>query len=149
MERYIENARRMLSDWKGNSYSFGFDILGKVGDLASQYGKKALLIMADLGEGWMAGIQKPVNDSLREKGVKFETIAGARPNAPREDLYRLALHVARSRPEVIIAVGGEAPSTQPRLPMFWPLILLGMSKMPCRFPTRGPVPSIRILGWAM
>ena len=106
MERYIENARRMLSDWKGNSYSFGFDVLGRVGDLASQYGKKALLIMADLGEGWMAGIQKPVNDSLRERGVQFEAIAGARPNAPREDLYRLALQVARSRPEVIIAVGG-------------------------------------------
>ena len=106
MERYIENARKMLSDWKGNSYFFGFDVLGKVGDLASQYGKKAQLIMADLGEAWMAGIQKPVSDSLREKGVEFEAIAGARPNAPREDLYRLALHVARSRPKVIIAVGG-------------------------------------------
>jgi alcohol dehydrogenase len=109
MERYLENARKMLSDWKGNSYFFGFDVLGKVGDLASQYGKKAQLIMADLGEAWMAGIQKPVSDSLREKGVEFEAIAGARPNAPREDLYRLALHVARSRPKVIIAVGGGSP----------------------------------------
>lgn len=106
MERYIENARRMLSDWKGVSYSFGFDILDRVGNLASPYGKRALLILADLGEGWMAGIQKSVTDSLREKDVQFETITGARPNAPREDLYRLALHVARSRPEVMIAVGG-------------------------------------------
>ena len=106
MERYLENARKILSDWKGNSYAFGFDILGRVGDLAGQYGKKALLIMADLEEGWTAGIQKPIKDSLREKGLSFETITGARPNAPREDLYRLALQMARSRPEVIVAVGG-------------------------------------------
>ena len=47
-----------------------------------------------------------VTDSLRAKGVGFEEIMGSRPNAPREDVYRLALQVARSRPEVIVAVGG-------------------------------------------
>lgn len=106
MERYVENARKMLFDWKGNSYGFGFDVLSKVGDLAGQYGKKALLIVADLGEAWTAGIQKSVSDSLKEKGVAYEAVTGARPNAPREDVYRLALHVARSRPDVIICVGG-------------------------------------------
>ncbi len=106
MERYVENARKILSDWKGNSYVFGFDILGSVGDLADLYGKKALLIMADLGEGWTAGIQKAIQNSISAKGLRFETIAGARPNAPREDVYRLSLQMARSRPEVIVAVGG-------------------------------------------
>ncbi|MDI6755907.1 MAG: iron-containing alcohol dehydrogenase [Thermodesulfobacteriota bacterium] len=106
MERYVENARKMLFNWKGNSYSFGFDVLSKVGELAGQYGKKALLIVADLEEAWTAGIQKSVSDSLKEKGVAYEAVTGARPNAPREDVYRLALHVARSRPDVIICVGG-------------------------------------------
>jgi len=106
MERYVENARKMLFDWTGNSYSFGFDVLSKVGELAGQYGKKALLIVADLEEAWTAGIQKSVSDSLKEKEVAYEAVTGARPNAPREDVYRLALHVARSRPEVIISVGG-------------------------------------------
>ena len=31
---------------------------------------------------------------------------GAGPNAPREDVYRLALQVARSRPQILIALGG-------------------------------------------
>jgi len=106
MERYIDNARRMLSDWKGNSYAFGFGVLGKTGDYASQYGKKALLVVSDLGEPWAAGMQKSIVNSLREKGIELEAISGAKPNAPREDLYRIALHIARTRPEVIVAVGG-------------------------------------------
>ena len=106
MERVIENARNLLLEWKGNSYVFGFDLLGKVGDCAAQYGKRALLMVADLGEPWMAGTLQTVTDSLKARGVEFEIIIGAGPNAPREDVYRLALHVARTRPEVIIALGG-------------------------------------------
>lgn len=106
MEKIIEDARKMLGDWKGNSYAFGYDALDRVGDYAGQYGKKALLIAADLGESWAARPLKTVTDSLQARGVEFEVIQGARPNAPREDLYRLALHVARCRPTMIIAVGG-------------------------------------------
>jgi len=106
MERVIEKARTMLVDWKGTSYAFGFDVLGKVGDYAGQYGRKALLIVGELGEAWVAGILVAMTDSLKAKGVEFEAILGSRPNAPREDLYRLALHVARSRPDVLIAIGG-------------------------------------------
>ena len=36
----------------------------------------------------------------------FETINGARPNAPREDVYRISLQVARSKSDVIVALGG-------------------------------------------
>ena len=106
MDRVIEKARRMLIEWKGNSYAFGFDVLGQTGEFVSRYGKRALLIVADLNEAWVARTATPVMDSLKTHGVEFEAITGARPNAPREDLYRLALHVARSRPEVIVAVGG-------------------------------------------
>lgn len=106
MEQVIEKAQRMLASWKGDSYVFGFDVLNKVGDYAGRYGKKALLMVADLGEPWAIGTSGRVADSLRAKGLEFQAILGARPNAPREDLYRLALHVARSRPDMIIAVGG-------------------------------------------
>jgi len=106
MEQVIKNAQKMLVGWKGDSYVFGFDVLNKVGDYAGKYGKEALLTVADLGEAWVAGTLERIMDSLRAKGLEFEAIMGARPNAPREDLYRLALHVARSRPDMIIAVGG-------------------------------------------
>jgi alcohol dehydrogenase len=106
MEQVMENARKMLLDWKGDTYAFGFDVLDRPGNYAAKFGKKALLLVADLGEPWISRPLKSVTDSLRAKGVEFEAITGARPNAPREDLYRLALHVARSRPDMIIPAGG-------------------------------------------
>ena len=144
MEKIIEDARKMLGDWKGNSYAFGYDALDRVGDYAGQYGKKALLIAADLGESWAARTLKTVTDSLQARGVEFEVIQGARPNAPREDLYRLALHVARCRPTMIIAVGGGAPSMPPRPLMFWPPIPLRKPKQFCRFQNQWPAQSIPI-----
>ncbi len=106
MERWITMAGKMLTEWKGDSYTFGFDVLEKTGDQAGKFGKRALLIAAELGEPWVSGFLQTGKESLKARGVEFETIAGARPNAPREDLYRLALHIARTRPEVIVALGG-------------------------------------------
>ncbi len=106
MEQIIENAQKLLRNWKGESYIFGFEVLSRVGDYAVEYGNKALLIADGLGKPWAAGVVKAVVGSLKRKGIAYETIKGALPNAPREDLYRLALHVARLRPHVIIAVGG-------------------------------------------
>jgi alcohol dehydrogenase class IV len=106
MERWIAEAEKMLREWKGDSYTFGFDVLGKAGEQAGKFGKRALLIAAELGEPWVSGFLRTAGDSLRAQGMEFETIAGARPNAPREDLYRIALHISRTRPEVIVALGG-------------------------------------------
>ena len=106
MERVMEKAQSLLKEWKGDSYTFGFEVLGKTGDIVSHHGKRALTIVADLGQGWMAGTLQTITDSLKARGVETEIIIGAGPNAPREDVYRLALHVARTKPEVILAVGG-------------------------------------------
>jgi len=106
MERVVEKAQSLLKEWKGDSYTFGFEVLGKTGDIVARHGKRALMIVADLGQGWMAGTLQTITDSLKAGGVETEIIIGAGPNAPREDVYRLALHVARSKPEVILAVGG-------------------------------------------
>ncbi|NWF56120.1 MAG: iron-containing alcohol dehydrogenase [Syntrophaceae bacterium] len=106
MEQVMEKARALLKEWKGDAYTFGFEVLGKTGDIVAHHGKRALVIVADLGQGWMAGTLQTITDSLRARGVETEIIIGAGPNAPREDVYRLGLHVARTRPEVILAVGG-------------------------------------------
>ena len=106
MEKVMENAKNLLKNWKGDSYSFGFDVLARAGDYARGYGKSALLMVADLGEPWMAGTLQTVADSLSKNGIKCETVLGAGPNAPREDVYRLALQVARSQPQVLVALGG-------------------------------------------
>jgi alcohol dehydrogenase len=124
MEQVMESARKMLADWKGDSYAFGFDVLRRAGDYAAKFGRKALLMAADLGEPWVAGTLKSVADALQARGIEFEAITGARPNAPREDLYRLALNVARSRPDMIIPVGGgstiDAAKASNVLATYWP-----------------------------
>ncbi len=106
MQRYIDHAQQMLKEWKKDAYLFGFDVLANIGNLVSQFGKKCLLIVADLGSPWIEDVYKKAVESLKGKGIELEAILGARPNAPREDTYRLALHIARSRPDVIVAMGG-------------------------------------------
>ncbi len=106
MDKVIVQARTLLTNWKGDSYAFGFDVLGKVGDYADSYGKKALLVVAELGAPWVVGLLQSITDVLQAKGLEWETVLGAGPNAPQEDLYRLALQVARFRPDMILAIGG-------------------------------------------
>ncbi len=102
----MDQAARVLRDWKGDSYTFGEDVLEATGKYAKLYGKKAALVVTELGQAW---IEKPlgrVKASLKANGVAFDTINGARPNAPREDVYRISLQVARSRADVIVPLGG-------------------------------------------
>jgi alcohol dehydrogenase len=106
MKGSIEQAKKVLKDWKGDSYTFGEDVLEGTGRYAKKYGKKVTLIVTELGQAW---IQKPleqVKSSLKANGVVFETINGARPNAPREDVYRISLQVARGKSDAIVALGG-------------------------------------------
>ena len=41
---YIKEAYRLLKDWKGDSYIFGLSVLDKIGEVASRFGQKALLV---------------------------------------------------------------------------------------------------------
>jgi alcohol dehydrogenase len=106
MKESIERAKKVLKDWKGDSYTFGEGILGTTGRVAKKHGKKVTLVVTELGQAW---IERPLEDlksSLKANKVIFETVAGARPNAPREDVYRISLQVARSKSDVIVALGG-------------------------------------------
>ena len=97
MKENIERAKKVLRDWKGNSYTFGEDVLDATGKYAKQYGKKAALVVTELGQAWIEKPMEQVKASLKANGVCFELINGARPNAPREDVYRISLQVARSK----------------------------------------------------
>jgi alcohol dehydrogenase class IV len=106
MRETIERARKILFDWKGESYLFGEEVLNSTGRVTARFGKRVLLVVTELGHQW---IEKPLNElkeSFRAYGLDFDVINGARPNAPREDVYRISLQVARSKAEVIVALGG-------------------------------------------
>ncbi len=108
---YRQKAETLLKDWKGDRYAFGTGVLGSVGKYTAEYGKKALLFGAGRTGGkrkeWAETFLGKVSDSLSGAGVEFGAIEpGARPNAPREDVYRMALAVAKRKPECIVAAGG-------------------------------------------
>jgi len=100
-----ESGRCLLRDFKGDSYIFGLDCLGAVAQKANVFGKRVLLVLND--SPWIRPILKEIELSL--SNAKMEVIrrcAGARPNAPREDVYNIQEAIEETAPEVIIAMGG-------------------------------------------
>jgi len=101
----ISDATEILRDWKGDSYVFGKGVLNRVGGLAKRFGSRTIVLVSEKAS-WIDEPLKIISASLRENGVSYDATLGARPNCPREDLYRIALHVKTNRPDSIIAFGG-------------------------------------------
>lgn len=108
MKALFEKAKRLLQDWKSDSYVFGIEdsVYDNVGVSAEKIGKTALLVIADLGGDWIQPTLKKVENSLVKVGIDYQIVLGANPNAPREDVYRIALAVSVIKPDCIIGVGG-------------------------------------------
>jgi alcohol dehydrogenase len=106
MKESIERAKKILKDWKGENYTLGEGVLDATGRYARKHGKKAALVVTELGQAWIEKPMERVKASLKSNGVAFDLINGARPNAPREDVYRISHQVARSGSDVIVALGG-------------------------------------------
>jgi len=98
-------ARELLSGWKGEAYAFGLDCLGRVGELAGQVGRRALV--AANSSPWLGEGLEAVGKSLSAAGIeRVGRAEGARPNAPLEDVYRIQDAIAAADPDVVVAVGG-------------------------------------------
>ncbi|MGB4405820.1 MAG: iron-containing alcohol dehydrogenase [Sphaerochaeta sp.] len=101
-----ETAYELLREWKGDSYVFGLDVLDKVGPLAASLGKTALVVS---NTTYLKPVADQVVKALQDAKV---SLAGgviapdAKPNAPREDVFRLESYILHYKPDCIIAVGG-------------------------------------------
>lgn len=102
----MDEGAKIIRQWKGDQYVFGFGVLGEIGRLTRELGNSVLLVVADIDQDWMAPIRKKVEESLRASGITFETILGANPNTPMTDVYRLASHLSRTKAGVALALGG-------------------------------------------
>ena len=103
---YFAKAYELLKAWKGDAYTFGVGCLDKVGSIAAGFGKKALLVS---NTTYMKAVADEVEASLKAAGVEIvggKIAPDAKPNAPREDVYRLTTYVLQFQPDVIVAVGG-------------------------------------------
>jgi alcohol dehydrogenase len=106
MKTSVKKAYELLKEWKGASYIFGLDVLDQVGATAAKFGKRALVVSNTT-------YLKPVSDSVVAslQAAKVEIVGDviapdAKPNAPREDVYRLESYILHHNPDVVIAIGG-------------------------------------------
>jgi len=105
---HFESARRLLREWKGDSYLFGNDVLIKVGGIVASRGNRAALVRS--GFPGIEAYLDILRNSLSLSGVTLVSeIPGARPNAPREDLLRITEALRKADPEVIVTFGGGSP----------------------------------------
>jgi alcohol dehydrogenase len=111
----FDTAERLLYEFKGSSYLHGLDVLPQVGQLAAALSTAALsaaalgrraILVSDRFPGSQAFITT-IKDSLAAAGVTLvgET-AGAAPNCPRQDLFRIAQALVDCDPEVVLSFGG-------------------------------------------
>ncbi|SIR29179.1 iron-containing alcohol dehydrogenase [Halanaerobium kushneri] len=101
-----DKARKLLSEFRGDDYALGIGILNEIGDYAEDYGKSVLLISNDT---YLDSAVRPIKKSLKQNKLKLagnRVFRGADPNAPREDVYRLAGYIHTFEPDSIIVVGG-------------------------------------------
>ena len=102
-----DRARKLIRGFKGDNYAFGIGVTDRVGEYAAEFGKTALVV-ANHG-AWFKPVVDSVVESLQKHGVALagDRIApDAAPNAPREDVYRIATYMLQFRPDCLIAVGG-------------------------------------------
>ncbi len=101
----FERARDLIRELKGNSYVYGPGVLVEVGRLAAELGTRAALVY-DVFPGNERFVNK-IRDSLASHGVELVgEIEGAKPNAPREDLFRIADDLKVADPDIIVVMGG-------------------------------------------
>ncbi len=101
----FDKARALLHQFKGDSYLAGPGVLADVGGRVVTAGRSAALV-----RGSFAGSDdfvEVIKRSLSESGVELVAeIRGARPNCPREDLFRITDELKKAGPDVVISFGG-------------------------------------------
>jgi len=105
MNNDLINAKRILKKFKGDNYIFGLNCLSSIGDLAIKFGNTVLLIISQ--SNWAADFKKNILESFNNKKIKIlKIVDGAKPNTPREDVYRIQDEIEKLNPELLVVAGG-------------------------------------------
>lgn len=98
-------AKELIRQFKGDAYLSGYGVLERIGELAAGLGRRAALVRDVFpgSEDYAATIRR----SLEAAGVELiGVIDGAAPNAPREDLFRIADQLKQLAPDFYVSFGG-------------------------------------------
>lgn len=105
MNEKFEQAGALLRQFKGEAYVHGIDVFGRLGGLAAGLGRRALVVRDAFpgSERWTGRII----EALEAAGVELAGIeAGAAPNAPLQDLDRIASRLRGAGADVVVSFGG-------------------------------------------
>jgi len=105
MKELKEMARQLLRAFKGDKYIFGVDCLDRIGELVSPFGRKSLLI-TNLGRRSKEDLLSIINSLSKKEMEVSGPVPSAKPNAPKEDVLRLAEEVSRANPDSVLVVAG-------------------------------------------
>lgn len=101
----FDEARALIWEFKGEAYRHGLGILSEAGAVTAQQGSRAALV-----RGTFPGSDEYVEQIKAALGASGVTllgeVKGARPNAPREDLFRITEDLKGLNPDVIVGFGG-------------------------------------------
>lgn len=101
----FDRARELLWEFKGETYLYGLGVLDRVGEVALSQGKHVVLVR-DTFPGSEAFVET-IRQSLARAGVEvLKETAGAAPNAPREDVFRITDDLKALKPEAVVSFGG-------------------------------------------
>ena len=103
-----ERARGLLSEFKGEAYRYGLGCLGAVGGQAAQVAGRVALIRPHSRGERSDRLTEVVVRALGVAGVEIagDLVRGARPNTPREDVYRLEGHLLHRQADGVVVIGG-------------------------------------------
>ena len=101
----LDKARALLREFRGDAYLFGQGALSPIGPRARRLGDAAALV-----RGTFPGSDAHVDEitrSLGDAGVSLVSVVkGARPNAPKDDVIRIAAALGQAEPKVVVSFGG-------------------------------------------
>jgi alcohol dehydrogenase len=101
----FDQAKGLLRAFKGDSYLYGAGVLAEVGGVIASLGKRPVLVR-DTFPG-SAGFVQTIRDAAAAAGAPLiGEVDGAGPNAPREDLFRIAAALKELDPDVVVSFGG-------------------------------------------
>ncbi len=101
----LEQAGAFLRRFRGDSYLYGNGVLPHVGAIVGRTGHRAALVRGMFAQS-EEGVQT-LRESLARAGVRLcAEVKGARANAPREDMARIARQLQEATPDVVISFGG-------------------------------------------
>jgi len=105
LDSLMNQAERMVADWKPTRVCFGEGSIEKAGDIVKGHGRKALIITGQ-GSVKAAGYLDRIIGSLDDASVGYQLCEGVEPNPSKETVYRIAYHLLAGSFDCMLAVGG-------------------------------------------